>query len=100
MMKQLPWREMSWALGFVALLAALYVGSYASLISVDRRVILFETDGAPSTMTGVIAVPPGKTLHFQSAKYRVGGENAKSFFGPIHQLDRRIRSGTWDSYST
>lgn len=73
-MRHFPLRELGYAIGFVLLLVAIYVGSYyAMVVRVDWRM---------NTTCWV--------------EYRFGGEWADRFFSPMHDLDRRFRPEWWE----
>jgi hypothetical protein len=78
-MRHFPLRETGYAIGFVVLLAALYVGAYFAMV--DRQAI-------PLRMTGGIIL-------YSFPTYRFGDESAAWFFAPMYAIDRRIRSDFW-----
>ena len=57
----------------VVLLLCGYVGSYYALVQV------------------------GPVWPNSFAYYRIGGKTAKSFYYPIHWIDRKVRPATWDN---
>jgi hypothetical protein len=59
----------------LVLCPALYVGSYFALVG--RNELARDTDA-------------------YWVKYRIGGYAAKSFFAPLHRVDRRIRRDYWE----
>jgi hypothetical protein len=75
-MRHVPFRECGYAIGFVLLLAAIYVGSYYAMV----QKIEFHW-GVPFTVDVV--------------SYRFGGVGADSFFGPAHALDQQLRPEFW-----
>jgi hypothetical protein len=72
-MRHFPLREIGYAIGFVVLMAALYVGAYYGMVTKEQF---------------------GRGRNFV-VDYRIGGEWAESFFAPMHQIDREIRPATW-----
>jgi hypothetical protein len=74
-MRHFPLRELGYALGFVVLLAALYVGSYYAMV--ERRVA-------------------GVSFTIIMVRYRFCEEWARQFFAPVHALDQRLRPDFWD----
>ena len=87
MLKHLPWRETVWAIGFVALLALLYAGSYYAMVIPCMIPTITSLDELVS------AEPIGYCDHVD---YAFGGETAKSLFAPMNQLDRSLRPGVWN----
>src|SRR5688572_17305060 len=72
-----PSKELGLALCFIALLAILYVGFYAVLVTPSEHLDIEEH--------AFISVP----------EYRIGGDTAKALFDPIQQLDLRLRPNSW-----
>jgi hypothetical protein len=66
------------ALAVLAAMSLLYVGSYLALMQ-------------PTP----IPQKTGLGLWPCYAKYRIGGDAAESFFGPIQRFDKRIRKRQW-----
>jgi hypothetical protein len=83
-MRHFPVRECGYAIGFVVLLAAIYVGSYYAMV--ERELI----DATPKD----IVVSGSWRAYVPS--YRFGGEWAWQIFKPLHELDRRLRPEWWD----
>lgn len=82
-MKHVPIREIGYALAFLVLLAAVYVGGYYALvIREDDWQIEF------GELPRVVIMPP-------QAVYRLGGDSSKDFFSLLHEIDRRLRPSYW-----
>jgi hypothetical protein len=74
-------KNLGYAVGCGALLAALYAGVYYALVErIDYQLI----------------------AGFQShvVRYRIGEEWSESIFAPMHDLDRKIRPGWWAHEAT
>jgi hypothetical protein len=87
-MRHFPLRELGYALGFIVLLAALYVGAYYALSEREDRTYLMvmrHIERMERTAPKVSMV-----------NYRYGGELAVAFFAPIHEVDRKFRPDWWD----
>jgi hypothetical protein len=78
-MRHFPLRECGYALGFFALLLAIYVGSYCAMV--ERWELVFGS--ATYQETRVVAL------------YRFGDEHAVWFFGPAHKVDGWLRPDMW-----
>src|SRR5207253_1492412 len=74
-LKNWPVKEMGFAVAFIVLLATLYAGSYAALVTRDLEY------GA-----GGWAVVP---------VYRLGGEYSERFFSMLDDVDLKIRPEYW-----
>jgi hypothetical protein len=74
-MRHLPLRELGYAIGFVVVLAALYVGAYYAMV---RRAPRF------GEAVEVVAI------------YSFSADWPTAFFLPIHQIDRRLRPDYWE----
>ena len=83
MKKHVPWREMGWAICFLAGLALLYVPSYFALVTRTTPIGTLRT------------LPSGDTLVTFTPEYRVGGDFVGSFFRPICKLDLSLRAEYW-----
>ena len=70
-MRHFPWKEIGYAVGFVVLLAVLYVGAYYALVT------------RTESLRGFIPV------------YRFGGDAAVTFFGLSHDFDKAVRPEFW-----
>ena len=79
-MKHFPLRELGYAVGFIVLLAAIYVGSYYAMV--ERSSVRVEGRS--------IAVS-----HPRSPFARYPASSLETFFEPIHRLDRMIRHRYW-----
>jgi hypothetical protein len=77
-MRHLPLREFGYAVGFLVLLAALYVGAYYAMVE-------------PTPLPIMMGVGPWR----MNANYRFGGESSAAFFSPLEELDRRFFPGRW-----
>src|SRR5436190_22320182 len=94
MLKHIPWRETGWAFGAVVMLAALYVGSYFALVTQSP----YSSSPVPmgynfGGSTRVFESPMAP--YFVDPEYRVCGNAAASFFGPIHEIDLVLRPKMW-----
>jgi hypothetical protein len=78
-MKHLPLRECGYAIGVVAFLVALYVGSYYALV---------EKKEAFAVSSWALGNWPS---------YRVGGAWAEKLYDPMYHLDRRLRPHIWNA---
>jgi hypothetical protein len=85
MLRHLPLREAAYAVGFVAVLAAVYVGAYAANVEHGRIRLEYLDEDDPATWRVL-------------ASYRVGGDWAATAFRPIHYLDAIVRQRTWSAY--
>jgi hypothetical protein len=82
-MRHFPLRELGYAISFLVLLAALYVGAYYAMVE--------RTEHIHGFMIGIgMRDPPTVKL-----KYRYGGEWSMAFFYPAHDIDRRLRPDLW-----
>jgi hypothetical protein len=72
----MPWKELGGGGAMIVVLLLLYVGSYFAMVE--------RMDWDP----------------FVVVDYRFGGESAEWFFGPIHQIDRRLRPEWWANEAT
>jgi hypothetical protein len=77
-MRHVPLRELGYAVGFLGILAAIYVGAFYALAEYGPP---FEVDPPP--------IPERHRL--VGVTYRVGGDFAERFFEPILMLDFRLR---------
>jgi hypothetical protein len=68
--------ELGYAVGFIVLLAALYIGAYYAMVQKD--------DVFPYPFKADVA------------SYHFGDEWAESFFAPAHAIDRRLRPEFWE----
>jgi len=84
--KHLPLRECGYAIGFVVLLVALYVGGYYAMV--ERIVTLTSV-----TPGGVRVSRLEKTV---TVGYRFESELLHRIFAPMHALDRRLRPEWWN----
>jgi hypothetical protein len=90
-MRHFPLRELGYAIGFVVLLATLYVGTYYAMA---QRGVEPEIDWAASQKKpGLGVVTTGKML--ASVSYSFENEWVDVIFGPMHQMDRRLRPEYW-----
>jgi hypothetical protein len=76
-----PLREFGCAIGFVVLLASLYVGAYCAMA--EMRV---EKTWLPAHEPGLILVDEKRTV-----RYRLFGGWAAAFFEPMHEVDKNLR---------
>jgi hypothetical protein len=76
-MRHLSLRELDYAIGFVVVLAAVYVGAYYA--TVRREVVTEHTDGR----------------RFAVSAYPFMREELDLLFRPIHEIDRAIRPEYW-----
>ena len=81
-MKHLPWRECGYAIGFILVLAAIYVGSYYAMV---RR----EYSPPFSSVWGT----DEDDREFVRPKY--SHDDMADFFRPMHEIDRRLRREYW-----
>jgi hypothetical protein len=83
-MKHLPLRELGAAFAFVVVLVGLYLGAYFAMVdSIDVAEMLSSVRPYRG---------PARPFVF----YRFGDDWSRSFFGPAHALDRRLRPELWD----
>ena len=76
-MHHFPLRECGYAVGFIVLLAGLYVGAYYAMV---ERVSLKPFSSSPCF-----------------ASYRMSGVWAMQFFNPMHEIDRLLfRPDFWE----
>jgi hypothetical protein len=80
-MRHFPWRECSYALGFLVLLATLYVGAYYAMV---ERMIGF----GGITSRGTRVSTRERTIF---VGYRIESVPLDGIFAPMHALDRRLR---------
>jgi hypothetical protein len=78
-MRHFPIHELGYAIGFVVLLAALYVGAYYAMV--ERVRLVTDTD------------PP--RILATSARYWIVDSWAQDFYAPLYALDRQLRPGFW-----
>jgi hypothetical protein len=78
------WKELGYAIVFVVLLAAMYVGAYYAMVQREEIDVLLRYR------------PPSIRAH---VAYRFGGEAAHSMFSPMHEIDRYIRQDWWKDES-
>jgi hypothetical protein len=100
-MRHLPLRELGYAIAFLILLIALYVGSYYAVV--DRRpdeVVTEEEFPVPFSAPGGIPVMTTRTVTHRTlnsenmiAVYPL--EVMTTIYSPLHDLDRRIRPEHW-----
>jgi hypothetical protein len=69
------------------LLPVLYVGSYFALVVPGGD--MWNPD--PVQRAQGIGTPTG-------SNYRLGGIRANQFFGPLEQIDRKVRPHAWEGY--
>lgn len=74
------YRAVIWTGCIVVTVMVLYVLSYAMLVQVND--------------VGVFSLGMAYTAKVPS--YRIGGEVAKAFFQPIHEIDEWLRPNVWD----
>ena len=77
-MRHFPLRELGYAIGFVVLLAAMYVGAYFAMAE-------------PISLPFTSGVGPWTKL----ANYRFGGEASAAFFAPLEAADRKLFPDRW-----
>jgi hypothetical protein len=82
-LRHFPWRECGYAVGALTLLLALYAGAYYAMVDPFDRVAMISSTYPP---------PRGRPIPF----YSFGGDAAKAFFAPIHQVDRLLRPQVWE----
>jgi hypothetical protein len=90
-MRHFPLRELGYALGFLVLLAALYVGAYCSTVSRGP----YLTPLKPLDFKGGRLFAIAGMLVDEEPEYSIGGAWGTAFFAPIHAIDRRIRPAFW-----
>jgi hypothetical protein len=73
----MPWKELGYAIGFVVLLAAIYVGAYYATVEPATLWL------GPYPNQDKMAIP---TYHLP---------NCESFFSPAHEMDKRLRPDVW-----
>jgi hypothetical protein len=86
-MRHFPLRELGYAIGFIVLLAAIYVGSYYAMV------IPSDLDPAKLPLRGSISA-----TFYASPVYRFGGNTSAQFFGLANKLDRKLRPGQWECH--
>jgi hypothetical protein len=91
-MKHLPLRELGWAVGVVALLAAIYMGSYYALAERDGYVFAVDSDGGE--ISGACVYPNYRFLSEPQWPDQPQ-DVATVFFSPAHAIDLRIRPDYW-----
>jgi hypothetical protein len=82
-LRHLPWRECVYAVGVLTLLLALYVGAYYATVEPFDYSAFISSRHPP---------PRGTPIPI----YSFGGESAKTFFAPMHQVDRMLRPDVWE----
>jgi hypothetical protein len=85
-MKHFPLREMGYALGFVALLAAAYFGTYYALV--ERVGFNESNESNPFSRDLDKAFEP-------SPRYGIESTALENLFAPAHALDRQLRPDFW-----
>jgi hypothetical protein len=83
-MRHFPLRELGWAIAVIVVPMALYAGAYFA--TVERVVVNDWTKPETVRFWG-----PKHTV----ARYRVAQEWSAAIFGPMHQLDRKMRPEFW-----
>jgi hypothetical protein len=83
-MRHFPLKEIGYAIGFIVLLAAIYVGSYLAMVS--KEIDIESTEMAVGQTELVINV---------NATYWFGGDWSVSFFRLVNDADRLIRPRYW-----
>ena len=81
-MKHMPLRECGYAIGFVAILLVLYGGAYIAMMQRTERISGFMFEGKIAEISVRL-------------EYRCGGDTSAAFFGPAHEIDRRLRPEMW-----
>ncbi len=80
-MRHFPLRELGYAVVFVAILVAVYIGTYVAIV---RRDIVWHEGPAPSWMIPEI-VPT----------YGAKSDILLKLFEPIHAIDKNLRPDYW-----
>jgi hypothetical protein len=110
MQTHLPWKELGYVLGSLVLLLALYVGAYFGTVTrANDYASVTETVVEPRqkivdgvTVTYNVAVERTATVLSRSlvATYPelkvLGTDATRSFFAPIHAIDRVWRDSYWE----
>jgi hypothetical protein len=109
MRSHFPCKELGYAVGFVCLLLALYVGAYFAIVQRGDGIVDHdaeqEVDETVTRDDGTSFTRKARqTITFSSfivvAKYPFGGAfgatSLRAFFSPIHDLDRRLRTEFWN----
>jgi hypothetical protein len=105
MKTHMPWKELGYAIGFVGLLLALYVGTYCATVTRTNLAAEYTvTTAKPVMERGAISyVQHTETkLHVWrrveptcSMDSWLGADRTKAMFGPVHEIDRRLRPEHW-----
>jgi hypothetical protein len=103
-MRHVPWKELGWTTGVVAIVLLTYVGTYAVLV---RPASVPETRGADELsltdwaefdtahdLVGFRADDNGPSIRIR-AEYRFAEDFCIQAFGPIHHLDAMLRNEMW-----
>ena len=88
-MRHFPWKELGYAVGFVTLLAVLYVGAYYSLA-------IAHTERLYSDPAFALNIHSPYTVCI-FPEYRIGGESAVRFIEFMHGIDKTLRPDTWQT---
>jgi hypothetical protein len=85
-MRHFPLRELGYAIGFIVVLTALYVGAYYAMVEkwIESDIVL---DGHGLDPERKVVV-----------NYRFGGDWAGSLFSPMHALDQKLRPEWWEAF--
>jgi hypothetical protein len=83
-MRHFPLRECGYAVGFVVVLAALYVGSYFALVDRKSNRTMLIADLIDLDVDDLRQLEP-----------RYPAVWLQGFFGPIHKIDRKLRPDFW-----
>ena len=90
-MKHFPTKELGYALAFLALIVALYVGSYYAMVQKAEWTRVWPVIDSFSSRRAVVLTGDTTVV----PEYRFGGKVARSFYSFWHEVDREIRPGYW-----
>jgi hypothetical protein len=78
-MRHFPLRELGYAIGFIVVLTAIYVGAYYATVERARpAVMIWGSEPWP-----------------RHAEYRIGGDVSAAFISPMERLDRKLFPESW-----
>jgi hypothetical protein len=88
-MRHFPVREPGYAIGFIVVLAALYVGAYYAMVITRSQYL-------DRYMLSLKVSTKGPPIYRVAPEYRFGGDAAVRFFAPMHDIDTRLRPSIWE----
>lgn len=95
MLKHVFWRETAWAIGFVALMSLLYVGSYYAMVHAVSPARAICSGGIRDLSAGTRILPKTGDRVIFELEYRFGGKTAQAIFGPAYLLELQNRPKAW-----